>query len=121
MTFPARNVIPKPYQKPHPPLWVACSNIRTIGEAGQWGMGALGFSFVSPEAARAWVHKYYNMLLHQPQATDGVCNQPERRDRQWLHVCADGRRGTGESRRLDVFHFRLVVLWSQRRRCSRQR
>jgi alkanesulfonate monooxygenase SsuD/methylene tetrahydromethanopterin reductase-like flavin-dependent oxidoreductase (luciferase family) len=65
--FPARNVIPKPLQKPHPPLWVACSNIRTIGEAGQWGMGALGFSFVSPDAARAWVHKYYNMLLDQPR------------------------------------------------------
>jgi alkanesulfonate monooxygenase SsuD/methylene tetrahydromethanopterin reductase-like flavin-dependent oxidoreductase (luciferase family) len=65
--FPARNVIPKPFQKPHPPLWVACSNIRTIGEAGQWGMGALGFSFVSPDAARAWVHKYYNMLLDQPK------------------------------------------------------
>jgi alkanesulfonate monooxygenase SsuD/methylene tetrahydromethanopterin reductase-like flavin-dependent oxidoreductase (luciferase family) len=65
--FPARNVIPKPYQKPHPPLWVACSNIQTIGKAGEWGMGALGFSFVSPEAARAWVHKYYNTLLHRPK------------------------------------------------------
>jgi luciferase family oxidoreductase group 1 len=64
--FPARNVIPKPLQKPHPPLWVACSNIRTIGDAGQWGMGALGFSFVSPDAARAWVHRYYNNLLHRP-------------------------------------------------------
>jgi luciferase family oxidoreductase group 1 len=57
--FPARNVIPKPYQKPHPPLWVACSNITTIGSAGRWGMGALGFEFVSPEAAHAWVHAYY--------------------------------------------------------------
>jgi luciferase family oxidoreductase group 1 len=65
--FPARNVIPKPLQKPHPPLWVACSNIQTIGNAGEWGMGALGFSFVSPDAARAWVHKYYNMLLHRPK------------------------------------------------------
>ena len=65
--FPARNVIPKPFQKPHPPLWVACSNIRTIGDAGRWGMGALGFSFVSPDAARAWVHRYYNTLLHHPQ------------------------------------------------------
>jgi luciferase family oxidoreductase group 1 len=63
--FPARNVIPKPYQKPHPPLWVACSNIQTIGKAGEWGMGALGFSFVSPEAATAWVHKYYNTYLHR--------------------------------------------------------
>jgi alkanesulfonate monooxygenase SsuD/methylene tetrahydromethanopterin reductase-like flavin-dependent oxidoreductase (luciferase family) len=57
--FPARNVIPKPYQKPHPPLWVACSNITTIGNAGQWGMGALAFQFVTPDAARAWVNRYY--------------------------------------------------------------
>lgn len=65
--FPARNVIPKPYQKPHPPLWVACSNINTIGQAGEWGMGALGFTFVSPEAATAWVNKYYNNLLNHPK------------------------------------------------------
>ncbi len=65
--FPARNVIPKPLQKPHPPLWVACSNIQTIAEAGAWGMGALGFSFVSPDAAKAWVHRYYNTLLDHPQ------------------------------------------------------
>ena len=65
--FAARNVIPKPLQKPHPPLWVACSNIQTIAKAGEWGMGALGFSFVSPDAARAWVHKYYNTLLHRPR------------------------------------------------------
>ena len=64
--FPARNVIPKPLQKPHPPLWVACSNIQTIAKAGEWGMGALGFSFVSPDAARAWVHRYYNTLLDRP-------------------------------------------------------
>jgi luciferase family oxidoreductase group 1 len=64
--FPARNVIPKPRQAPHPPLWVACSNIQTIAKAGEWGMGALGFSFVSPESARAWVHRYYNNFLHKP-------------------------------------------------------
>lgn len=64
--FPARNVVPKPFQKPHPPLWVACSNIQTIADAGAWGMGALGFSFVSPEAAKAWVHRYYNTLLNRP-------------------------------------------------------
>ena len=64
--FPARNVVPKPMQKPHPPLWVACSNIQTIASAGEWGLGALGFSFVSPEAARAWVHRYYNNFLRRP-------------------------------------------------------
>ncbi|MFP6707077.1 MAG: LLM class flavin-dependent oxidoreductase [Alphaproteobacteria bacterium] len=62
--FPARSVLPKPFQKPHPRLWVACSNIQTITLAGQWGMGALGFTFVSPDAAKAWVNQYYNNLLH---------------------------------------------------------
>ena len=28
--FPLRNVLPKPVQKPHPPLWVACSQLETI-------------------------------------------------------------------------------------------
>jgi alkanesulfonate monooxygenase SsuD/methylene tetrahydromethanopterin reductase-like flavin-dependent oxidoreductase (luciferase family) len=58
--FPLRNVIPKPRQKPHPPLWVACSQLETIRMAGTRGMGALGFQFVSAEAAQAWVHAYYN-------------------------------------------------------------
>src|SRR5713226_7824358 len=71
--FPARNVIPKPYQKPHPPLWVACSNIATIGSAGRWGMGALGFQFVSPEAARAWVNEYYWNLT---QRLDKLADYP---------------------------------------------
>ena len=71
--FPARNVIPKPYQKPHPPLWVACSNIQTIGQAGKWGMGALGFTFVSPEAAEAWVNRYYNNLIGEPER---LCQYP---------------------------------------------
>ena len=28
--MPIRNVVPKPKQKPHPPLWVACSRRETI-------------------------------------------------------------------------------------------
>ena len=58
--FPLRNVVPKPYQQPHPPLWVACSQLDTIVMAGQRGLGALGFQFVSAEAAHAWVNAYYN-------------------------------------------------------------
>ena len=54
--FPLRNVLPKPAQKPHPPLWVACSQLQTIEYAGRRGMGALGFQFISADAAHAWVH-----------------------------------------------------------------
>ncbi|MDH3644877.1 MAG: LLM class flavin-dependent oxidoreductase, partial [Gammaproteobacteria bacterium] len=62
-----RNVIPKPRQKPHPPLWVACSQMDTIRMAGQRGLGALGFSFVSAESAQAWCHAYYNEFVHRQE------------------------------------------------------
>ena len=61
--MPLRNVLPKPLQKPHPPLWVACSQLDTLAKCGEWGMGALGFQFVSADAAHAWVHAYYNAFV----------------------------------------------------------
>lgn len=63
--MPARNVVPKPMQKPHPPLWVACSQLDTIVMAAKRGMGALGFSFVSADAAQAWVNAYYNTYVNE--------------------------------------------------------
>src|SRR3954466_10484569 len=61
--MPLRQVVPKPLQKPHPPLWVACSQLETLAKCGEWGMGALGFQFVSADAAHAWVHAYYNAFV----------------------------------------------------------
>lgn len=59
LTMPPRNVVPKPRQKPHPPLWVACSRRETIHLAATKGIGALSFSFIEPEEARAWIDDYY--------------------------------------------------------------
>jgi alkanesulfonate monooxygenase SsuD/methylene tetrahydromethanopterin reductase-like flavin-dependent oxidoreductase (luciferase family) len=74
--FPLRNVVPKPRQKPHPPLWVACSKLETIRSAGSWGMGVLGFQFLGPDAARAWVHAYYNALRDDPKPLAGYEPNP---------------------------------------------
>ena len=63
--IPARNVIPKPYQKPHPPLWMACSRRESIIQAAKLGLGALTFSFVSPEEARQWVKDYYEVIENE--------------------------------------------------------
>ncbi|MFI5351740.1 MAG: LLM class flavin-dependent oxidoreductase [Candidatus Binatales bacterium] len=60
--MPVRNVVPKPVQKPHPPLWVACSRRETIHLAAQLGIGALTFAFISPEEAKQWVDDYYTTL-----------------------------------------------------------
>jgi alkanesulfonate monooxygenase SsuD/methylene tetrahydromethanopterin reductase-like flavin-dependent oxidoreductase (luciferase family) len=65
--FPLRNVLPKPAQKPHPPLWVACSQLETIEMAGRRGIGALGFQFLSADMAHAWVHAYYNSFVKRQE------------------------------------------------------
>jgi len=65
--FPLRNVTPKPIQKPHPPLWVACSQLETIEMAGRRGIGALGFQFLTADMAHAWVHAYYNAFVKRQE------------------------------------------------------
>jgi len=64
---PPRNVMPKPYQKPHPPLWMACSKRESILEAARLGLGALTFSFASPEEARPWVRDYYRTIENESE------------------------------------------------------
>ena len=61
-SMPCRNVLPKPFQKPHPPMWIACTNRETIKLAARLGIGALGFAFVDPAEAREWVDAYYAIL-----------------------------------------------------------
>ena len=63
--MPERNVIPKPLQQPHPPLWVACSRRETIHMAAQHGLGALTFAFIDPEEAKTWVDDYYSTLADE--------------------------------------------------------
>jgi alkanesulfonate monooxygenase SsuD/methylene tetrahydromethanopterin reductase-like flavin-dependent oxidoreductase (luciferase family) len=65
--FPLRAVVPKPYQKPHPPLWVACSQLDTIKYSAHRGMGALCFKFADLNSARAWVNAYYNTFIHHQE------------------------------------------------------
>ena len=64
-SMPCRNVVPKPTQRPHPPLWVACSNRETIKLAARLGIGALTFAFVDPDEAKLWVDDYYKILKEE--------------------------------------------------------
>ena len=61
-SMPCRNVLPKPVQKPHPPMWMACTNRDTIRVAASNGIGALAFSFLDPEEAHKWAEIYYGII-----------------------------------------------------------
>jgi alkanesulfonate monooxygenase SsuD/methylene tetrahydromethanopterin reductase-like flavin-dependent oxidoreductase (luciferase family) len=64
-SMPCRNIVPKPMQKPHPPVWVACSNRETIKLAARCGIGALTFAFVDPTEAKQWVDDYYRIFREE--------------------------------------------------------
>ena len=74
--MPVRNVIPKPLQKPHPPMWVACSRRETIHLAAQNGIGALSFSFIEPEEAKQWVDDYYATIQSEECVAGGFAVNP---------------------------------------------
>ena len=61
-SMPCRNVLPKPMQNPHPPMWMACTNRDTIKIAASLGVGALAFSFVDPKEAEVWSEIYYGII-----------------------------------------------------------
>lgn len=61
-SMPCRNVLPKPFQKPHPPMWMACTNRQTIEVAARNGLGALAFSFIDPDEAQHWARMYYDII-----------------------------------------------------------
>lgn len=57
------NVVPKPYRKPHPPLWQACSSPASFEQAGRNGVGALGVTlWASPEEVAEMIHLYREAL-----------------------------------------------------------
>jgi alkanesulfonate monooxygenase SsuD/methylene tetrahydromethanopterin reductase-like flavin-dependent oxidoreductase (luciferase family) len=62
VTMPPRNVVPKPLQKPHPPVWVACTSRRTVSVAALGGIGCLSFSHQGPEPFADIVREYYGLL-----------------------------------------------------------
>src|SRR5215475_16227958 len=42
--LPPRKILPKPYKKPHPPMWYAAGNTSSYAMCARMGLGVLGFS-----------------------------------------------------------------------------
>jgi alkanesulfonate monooxygenase SsuD/methylene tetrahydromethanopterin reductase-like flavin-dependent oxidoreductase (luciferase family)/putative sterol carrier protein len=76
ISVPPRNIVPKTKQKPHPPLWVACSRRETILVAGRKGLGALTFAFVEPDEAKPWVDEYYELIASEHCVPGGFAVNP---------------------------------------------
>ncbi|MCC2276972.1 MULTISPECIES: LLM class flavin-dependent oxidoreductase [Streptomyces] len=103
LSMPPRNVIPKPLQKPHPPLWTACIKRESLAAAAEKGLGALTFSFVEPEDARKWVGEYYAALESQACVPVGFSVNPQ--VAMTMYVMCDADDARARMRGLDGHRF----------------
>ncbi|MEX0666366.1 MAG: LLM class flavin-dependent oxidoreductase [Acidimicrobiia bacterium] len=60
--MPPRNVLPKPFSDPHPPMWVAAGNPGTFEMAARMGIGVLCFTMGTPEQLAPLIEVYKNTI-----------------------------------------------------------
>lgn len=61
-SMPERPILPRPVQKPHPPLWVAVSSPETAIQAAERGIGCLGVSIGTPQEYQKRVEDYRRVI-----------------------------------------------------------
>jgi alkanesulfonate monooxygenase SsuD/methylene tetrahydromethanopterin reductase-like flavin-dependent oxidoreductase (luciferase family) len=82
--IPRREVLPKPLQKPYPPLWSACGSDETARLTGNLGMGGLFGSEGGPDRVQQLMALYRDALpSHRPAPrtalmTAGYCHEDPR-------------------------------------------
>src|SRR5438309_7855044 len=57
-SMPPRNVLPKPYTRPHPPMWVAAGSPSTFEKAARMGLGVLCFTMATPKSLAPLIESY---------------------------------------------------------------
>jgi alkanesulfonate monooxygenase SsuD/methylene tetrahydromethanopterin reductase-like flavin-dependent oxidoreductase (luciferase family) len=113
-SLPQRNVLPKPYVKPHPPLWVAAGNPGTFEKAARMGLGVLCFTGGSPAKMAPLVETYKKHIVSAEPVGDYVndnvaittsfmCLEDRDEARQWMTRSGNGRQQSLVFKYLDTF------------------
>ena len=63
-SLPPRKILPKPYKKPHPPMWYAAGNTSSYAMCAQKGLGVLGFSVQAIDEMAPVVEAYKNAVVN---------------------------------------------------------
>lgn len=56
------SIVPKPQQKPHPPLFMACTHKDTLRLAAEWGVGALVLGYGGPSEMKELLDFYKGFI-----------------------------------------------------------
>ncbi len=77
---PPRQVLPKPYQKPHPPIWVAALQPATYKIAAEKGIGVMALGVSAPSVLEPHI-KAYREAIKDAQPVGNFVNN------KWLSSC----------------------------------
>ncbi|MGQ0432176.1 MAG: LLM class flavin-dependent oxidoreductase [Microthrixaceae bacterium] len=113
-SMPERNVLPKPYVKPHPPMWVAAGNPDTFEKAARLGLGVICFTGGNPEKMRPLVELYKETIKDADPVGDYVndnvaistsfmCLEDGDAARDWMTRSRNGRQQSLVFKYLDTF------------------
>lgn len=69
-----RPIIPKPLQKPHPPMWMAAGSPDSFVVAGQNGIGVLGVTIFTPIDAMAGLITMYRDAIKDARPAGSFIN-----------------------------------------------
>ena len=72
-SMPRRNVLPKPYTKPHPPIWVAAGSPATFEKAARLGLGVLCFTLGTPDTLAPLI-EVYKKTIDKAEPIGGYVN-----------------------------------------------
>ena len=72
---PLRKVLPKPYQKPHPPIWMAAVQPASYELAAKKGLGVMAFGAAAPAELAPYVKKYREDIKNAEPVGKFVNNQ----------------------------------------------
>jgi alkanesulfonate monooxygenase SsuD/methylene tetrahydromethanopterin reductase-like flavin-dependent oxidoreductase (luciferase family) len=73
-SMPTRNVLPKPYSSPHPPIWMAAGSPSTFDLAAELGVGVLCFGFSTPDQLTPLVARYKEKIEDCTTPVGGFVN-----------------------------------------------
>ncbi|MCU1376209.1 MAG: monooxygenase [Actinomycetia bacterium] len=74
-SMPERNVLPKPLQDPHPPLWVTVTSPGTELDAADRGLGCLGVAAAGYDEQERRTKEYHRRIQHCDPVTSVVNDQ----------------------------------------------
>lgn len=86
--LPPRDVIPRPIQAPHPPLWVAATNLGTYEHAGRQGFGVIGVTRNSVQETKDAVNRYHR-AANEATAADRIARVPNQTTAVFGIGCVD--------------------------------